>query len=67
MRKTKTHHLEVLTEEPSMEAFLQTVLTTLLPAVPAFSIHSSRGKTDLLRRLRVRLRGYANWMPENFG
>ncbi len=49
-----------------MEAFLQTVLMTLLPAGPTFSIHSFRGKRDLLRKLRDRLRGYANWIPENY-
>ena len=49
-----------------MEAFLQTVLTNILPAGPTFSIHSFRGKGDLLRRLRDRLRGYAKWMPENY-
>ena len=46
MRTTKARHLEVLTEEPSMEAFLQTVLKTLLPAGATFSIHSFRGKRD---------------------
>ena len=49
-----------------MEAFLQTVLTNLLPEGPTFSIHSFRGKRNLLKRLRDRLRGYANWMPENY-
>ena len=66
MLRTNAHHLEVLTEEPSMEAFLHRVLETLLPAGATFLIHSFQGKGDLLRSLRNRLRGYANWIPENF-
>ena len=36
MRKKKERYLEVLTEEPSMEAFLRTLLTSLLPEGPTF-------------------------------
>ncbi len=59
-------HLEVLTEERSMEAFLQTLLPRLLPTPSTFDIHSFRGKADLLRKLLKRLRGYAKWMPEHY-
>lgn len=59
-------HLEVLTEEPSMEAFLKVLLPRMLPARSTFNIHVFRGKHDLLRKLPSRLRGYAAWMPESY-
>ncbi len=62
----RVQHLEVLTEERSMEAFLQTLLPRILPDGSTFTIHPFRGKSDLLRKLQDRLSAYANWMPENF-
>ena len=49
-----------------MEAFLQTLLASMLPEASAFTIHSFRGKPDLMKKLRDRLRGYAAWMPEGY-
>ena len=49
-----------------MEAFLQTVLTNLLPEGATFSIHSLGNKRNLLRKLPDRLCGYAKWIPENY-
>ena len=49
-----------------MEAFLQTLLASMLPEDSAFTIHSFRGKPDLMKKLRDRLRGYAAWMPESY-
>lgn len=50
-------HLEVLVEEPSMEAFLGALLPRLLPADRSFLLHPFQGKTDLLGKLpRVRAR-----------
>ena len=49
-----------------MEAFLQVLLSRMLPEGSTFNIHSFRGKPDLLRKLRHRLHAYANWMPEDF-
>ena len=58
-------HLELLVEEPSMEAFLRKVLPRLLPTGCTFEIHSFQGKPDLLGKLHARLRGYARWLPPN--
>ncbi|MBC6406365.1 MAG: DUF4276 family protein [Rhodospirillales bacterium] len=58
-------HLEFLVEEPSMEVFLQALLPKLFPATEPI-IHLHQGKPALLRRLEQRLRGYANWLPENY-
>ncbi len=56
-------HLELLVEEPSMEAFLRALLPRLLPQDCTFEIHPFQGKPDLLGKLEQRLRGYAAWLP----
>jgi hypothetical protein len=59
-------HLELLVEEPSMEAFLRDWLPRLLPQGRSFEIHAFQGKDDLLRKLDARLRGYAHWLPQDW-
>lgn len=59
-------HLELLVEEPSMEAFLRGLLPRLLPEGRSFEIHAFQGKDDLLRKLAPRLRGYAHWLPADW-
>lgn len=59
-------HLELLVEEPSMEAFLRALLPRLLPAGHTFEVHAFQGKDDLLGKLQARLRGYAQWLPEDW-
>ena len=59
-------HLAVLVEEPSMEEFLRILLPRLLPEDYGFEIHSFRGKANLLRNLKARLRGYARWLPDDW-
>ncbi len=59
-------HLEFLVEEPSLEAFLQELLPSHLPAGITFQIHAHRGKGDLLTKLAGRLRGYARWPGNNW-
>jgi hypothetical protein len=56
-------HLEILVEEASMEAFLQTLMPRLLPANRTFLIHPFQGKSDLLSKLGKRLVGYSKWLP----
>ncbi|MGD0023803.1 MAG: DUF4276 family protein [Xanthobacteraceae bacterium] len=56
--------MEILVEEPSMEAFLIQLLPRLLEGRVTFAIHTHQGKRDLIRKLGVRLRGYAKWLPE---
>jgi hypothetical protein len=56
-------HLELLVEEPSMEAFLRALLPRLLPRDRTFEVHPFQGKRDLLGKLEPRLRGYAAWLP----
>jgi hypothetical protein len=59
-------HLELLVEEPSMEAFLRALLPRLLPQDRTFEIHPFQGKSDLLGKLEPRLRGYAAWLPADW-
>lgn len=60
------NHLELLVEEPSMEAFLRGLLPRLLPAGRTFEVHAFQGKSDLLGKLEVRLRAYARWLPSDW-
>ena len=55
-------HVEVLVEEPSMEAALRLLLPAMVHGV-TFEIHQHQCKHDLLTRLPARLRGYAKWIP----
>jgi hypothetical protein len=59
-------HLELLVEEPSMEAFLRALLPRLLPGDKTFQVHAFQGKRDLLGKLEARLRGYAAWLPPDW-
>ncbi len=57
--------VDVITEEPSMEAFLHIVLPRLLDGIP-FEIHPFQGKDQLLTRLSDRLKGLASYIPEDY-
>ncbi|MFO1307288.1 MAG: DUF4276 family protein [Burkholderiales bacterium] len=59
-------HLELLVEEPSMEAFLRALLPRLLPQDRTFEVHPFQGKNDLLGKLEPRLRAYAAWLPADW-
>ena len=52
-------------EEPSVEAALTNLLPKLLPEAD-FQFIVFQGKRDLLQNLSSRLRGYANWLPEDW-
>lgn len=58
-------HVEFLVEEPSMEAALGELLPRVLRGV-GFAIHTHQCREDLLKRLPDRLRGYAQWLPEDW-
>lgn len=59
-------HLELLVEEPSAEAFFQTLLPRILPPACTFTVHAFQGKNDLLSKLEARLKGYASWLPADW-
>ena len=55
-------HLEVLVEEPSMEALLRGFLPRMLGDV-TFQVYPFQCKSELLQHLPERLRGYSSWLP----
>jgi hypothetical protein len=55
-------HVEVLVEEPSMEAALELLLPRMLTDT-TFRVHPHQGKSDLLGKLPEKLRAYARWIP----
>lgn len=59
-------HLEALVEEYSAEAALEILLPKLLPSHVEFEIRSFRGKADLFKNLPNRLKGYSQWLPEDW-
>lgn len=59
----RAEHLEILVEEPSMEAFLRELLPRLLGEQATFEVYPYQCKDDLLSKLQARLRGYAAWLP----
>lgn len=58
-------HVEVLIEEPSMEAALAALLPKMLGEI-SFQLHAHQSKQDLLGSLLPRLRGYARWLPPSY-
>jgi hypothetical protein len=62
----KAAHLELLVEEPSMEAFLRALLPRLLTQGRTFEIYPFQGKADLLSKLEARLAAYASWLPADW-
>lgn len=54
----KVEHVEVLVEEPSMEAALRLILPKLIGAM-SFEVYPHQCKDELLMRLPQRLRGYS--------
>ena len=56
----------MLVEEPSMEAFLGSLLPRMLPADRTYEVHAFQDKFDLLLNLPMRLRGYRRWLPADW-
>ena len=61
----KAEHIEFLVEEPSMEATLRLLVPKIIGEA-SFAVYSFQCKQNLLSNLRDRLRGYADWLPDNF-
>lgn len=58
-------HLEILVEEPSMEAALRLVLPKMIDDL-SFAVYPHQCKEDLLKHLPARLRAYAGWLPSTW-
>ncbi|PSF31077.1 hypothetical protein C7H19_23415 [Aphanothece hegewaldii CCALA 016] len=59
-------HIEFLVEEFSTQEFLLQILPTILKTDITYDIHAFRGKSDLLKKLPERLKGYKNWIPDDY-
>ena len=59
-------HIQFLVEEPSSEAALQNILARILKEQITYAIHPFRGKSDLLKKLPDRFRGYRTWIPDSW-
>ncbi|NVJ05937.1 DUF4276 family protein [Myxococcus sp. AM001] len=58
-------HVEVIVEEPSMEAALRALLPRILGDI-TFEVYPHQCKDELLMRLPERLRAYASWLPKTW-
>jgi hypothetical protein len=58
-------HIEILVEEPSMEAALRLIVPKLRGAL-SFEVYPYSCKQDLLKKLPARLKGYATWLPADW-
>jgi hypothetical protein len=58
-------HIEMLVEEPSLEAALRVLVPKVVGGL-SFEVYPYQGKTELLRRLPDRLRGYRHWLPPDW-
>jgi len=58
-------HVEVLVEEPSMEAAMRMLMPRMLGNA-SFEVYTHQCKDDLLKNLPARLRGYAKWLPKTW-
>ncbi len=56
-------NLEVIVEERSAEQALRILLPRIVPGID-FEIRVFQGKSDLLKRLPNRLKGYATWIAQ---
>jgi hypothetical protein len=59
-------HIEFLLEEPSAESALRHLLPKILGQNVHFRLHPHQGKPDLIAKLPGRLRGYREWIPEDW-
>ena len=59
-------HLEILVEEPSAEMALYNLLPKLVTEEHTYRIITFQGKKDLMSKLKMELKGYKRWIPEDF-
>lgn len=58
-------HIEFLVEDLSMKEALKNLLPKILREATTFEIHPFQGKTDLIKKLPNRLKGYKRWLLED--
>jgi len=58
-------HVEILVEEPSVEAALRVFVPKIVGSL-SFDVYPHQGKEDSRPKLPSRLRGYRHWLPEDW-
>lgn len=59
-------HIEFLVEEFSTQECLNRILPKILFENVTYKIHAFRGKSDLIKKLPERLKGYQCWIPDDY-
>ncbi|HEY4744857.1 MAG TPA: DUF4276 family protein [Desulfuromonadaceae bacterium] len=59
-------HIEFLVEEQSAESALVNLIPKIIGHEVSFKIHPFQGKPNLLANLPARLKGYRQWLPEDW-
>jgi len=59
-------HIEFLVEEPSAESALENLIPKMVGPAVSFKIRPFQGKPNLLANLPARLKGYSQWLPEDW-
>jgi len=59
-------HIEFLVEELSAEAALHNLVPKICGEGISFDVHAFRSKSDLLKNLPKRLKGYSNFLPPDW-
>ncbi len=59
-------HFELLVEEFSAKECLEQLLPKILSQTITYKIHNFRGKSDLIKKLPMRLKGYKDWIPDDY-
>jgi hypothetical protein len=59
-------HLEFLVEEFSTQECLNQILPKILFENVTYKIHAFRGKSDLIKKLPERLKGYKCWITDDY-
>jgi len=59
-------HFEFLVEEASLQVALDNLLPSILGEYITFQIHPYQGKKNMLLKLPGRLKGYKQWLPDDW-
>ena len=59
-------HIEFLLEELSAKVALEAILPKILSDDVSRELYVFKGKQNLLKRLPERLKGYKNWLPDDY-
>jgi hypothetical protein len=59
-------HIELLVEDFSTQEALNNIVPKIIEPNISYKIHSFQGKSDLISKLPSRLKGYKNWITDDY-